>query len=105
MMWNYGKPPDKTERTVAQILKYLYSFYLNDKDSAKHYLIERYWMILPYKFIREYNELEKKGQNQENPWMKDLIFKSNPLLKLIPKNENFQGKYPQVPLIYGKKDE
>lgn len=37
-------------------------------------------------------------------YMKDLVYKKNPLLALIPKNESpsgFAGKYIPVPLIYG----
>lgn len=37
-------------------------------------------------------------------YMKDLVYKKNPLLALIPKNEapgGFAGKYIPVPLVYG----
>jgi hypothetical protein len=37
-------------------------------------------------------------------YMKDLVYKNNPMLALIPKNEapgGFSGKYIPVPLIYG----
>jgi hypothetical protein len=37
-------------------------------------------------------------------YMKDLVYKKNPLLALIPKNESpsgFAGKYIPVPLVYG----
>jgi hypothetical protein len=37
-------------------------------------------------------------------YMKDLVYKKNPLLSLIPKDESpsgFAGKYIPVPLVYG----
>jgi hypothetical protein len=38
-------------------------------------------------------------------YMKDLVYKENPLLALLPKNEDvdgFAGKYIPVPLEYGR---
>lgn len=37
-------------------------------------------------------------------YMKDLVYKENPFLALVPKNESpdgFAGKYIPVPLEYG----
>lgn len=38
-------------------------------------------------------------------YMKDLVYKENPFLALVPKNESpdgFAGKYIPVPLEYGR---
>ncbi len=36
------------------------------------------------------------------PLIRDLLYDANPLLKLIPKNDSFAGKYYPTPLIHGK---
>jgi len=46
----------------------------------------------------------KELYTDDKEYMKDLVYKENPFLALVPKNENpdgFSGKYIPVPLEYG----
>lgn len=52
------------------------------------------------------NQIAALKELYDNPseYMKDLVYKKNPLLALIPKDESrsgFAGKYIPVPLVYG----
>lgn len=52
------------------------------------------------------NQVAALKELYDNPsdYMKDLVYKKNPLLAIIPKNESpdgFAGKYIPVPLVYG----
>ena len=76
---------------MLSILRELYDVYLTGADAAKYRLIERYWKLLPYKYIREYNALKIKGKEQSNDRWRSLIFRSNPFLAMIPKDT---AQYP-----------
>lgn len=57
-------------------------------------------------FATASNQVAALKELYDNPsdYMKDLVYKKNPFLALVPKNEapgGFSGKYIPVPLIYG----
>lgn len=89
---------------MANILKELYGFWLNEADQAKYDLIKRYWKTVSYRLIKEWNVLRAKGFKQGVERLSLLIsIKSNPLLRMLPKKEPFFGSYYPVPLVYGGK--
>jgi hypothetical protein len=81
------------------VLKELYEFYLDEKDQATCSLIERYWKILPYKFIKKYNNLQCKGKTQGKKQLEFLTYQDNPFLNLI-KNPSCSDKYTSIYIKY-----
>jgi len=61
---------------------------------------------MPPVFNNATNQIAALKELYDNPteYMKDLVYKKNPMLAIIPKDESpqgFAGKYIPVPLIYG----
>ena len=83
---------------MLSILRELYDVYLTGADAAKYRLIERYWKLLPYKYICEYNALKIKGKEQSNDRFRSLIFRYKSFLAMIPKDTSTGSYYP-IPLV------
>ena len=61
---------------------------------------------MPPVFNTATNQIAALKELYDNPteYMKDLVYKKNPMLAIIPKDESpqgFAGKYIPVPLIFG----
>lgn len=91
------KRPKLAPKAINQALKDHYSFSLNDRDQAKLDLISRYQLQVSSRLLAEQKRLLVLGQEQGKKMLKDLYYRDNPFLKMIPK-ESYQGKYIPVPL-------
>lgn len=106
----YRKPYNKIDTNdragwLMRCLTELYSFYLEPEDRSKHDLIEKYYKVVSYRLIREYNALQAKGLEQGAARFQDLIYRENPFFKLLKNDSSWQGKYVPVPLQYEAKSE
>lgn len=99
----HRKPPEpftSSPFSLGQALKELYSWYLPPAEQAKFYLIERYWKLLSYRLIKEYNRLDHKrrteGVKHTNQLFANRIYNRNPFLELAKNRDEFVGKYVPV---------
>lgn len=81
---------------MTEALKELYGVHLIGKDSVKYNLICKYEDRISNRLLFEKNKLHAKGEAQA-----DLVYRENPLLKMISKGDDFRGSYMPIPLIYG----
>lgn len=88
---------------LSKALKELYEIgNLSEAEEKLYYLICRYdrqkkvSLRLRYKKWR----LRRKAKKAGSKWMKDLVYANNPFLALIPKEDDFAGKYITLPIEY-----
>ncbi len=88
------------ESSLKDALKeYFYAGFCS--DPIKERLISRYWDKCSKRLHEEHAELMADGKIHCAEVMADLCARPNPLLKLLPKEDAFVGKYYPIPVIYG----
>lgn len=81
-----------TAKTLSACLKELYEFgFYNPKDSVEHHLLRKYITQLSPRQLHRLADLTLKGYDEGKQifqdQMKGYVYKNNPFLKLIPKED------------------
>lgn len=83
--------------SMVAALKELYTFALYGKDEVKYELILRYEEKISSRLRADKEALRKLGKEQGKAFIKDLVFRKNPLLDLIKADSGFHGKFLPIP--------
>lgn len=80
-------------KTFSSILSEHYDigFGLNEKDQIKYWLIDRYLDRVSQRLKNEHLYLRKKAKKQAEKVYKEMLYKDNPFLKMIPKGSTWSG--------------
>lgn len=99
------KPVTLTYRTVVSALKNLYTYVYTPQQDAYIHLLRRYKKKIPIeKAVQKTNKIRswrKEAKERAQKFFRALIYNNNPFLSLIPKNEEFSGRYIPVPINFG----
>ena len=89
---------------IGKLLRELYQYSYTIKQQSIIGLVERYKNKLSSEYIKNHEKLMEKwrpeAKARASEMFSNLIYKKNPFLSLIPKEDNFAGKYIPVPLKY-----
>ncbi len=91
-----------TQCQLIAVLHELYDFAYTDKQETFIRLVNRYKSKLGQEYLDKIESWKPEAKLKAQEYFKYLVYKDNPFLRMIPKDD-LCGKYIPVPIIYGNK--
>lgn len=99
-----NQPTTGFSNTFNAVLKELYDYIYTDKQQVSITLVHRYKEKLPVEYVKKHETLveiwKPEAKIRAAEMWKSLIYAKNPFLAMIPKENEFSGKYYPVPIKY-----
>ncbi len=73
---------------------------LEGRDRRTYYLIDRYRDKVSARLLTVQEKLRAKGKLAFDASLREMLDRPNPLLRLIPKGEDYVGAYVPVPIRF-----
>jgi hypothetical protein len=87
--------------TMVAVLKERYDYIYTPKQEAFIRLACRYKTKLPKSYQDKIESWKPEARRLGSERLKSLIYGKNPFLDLLPKDDEFKGKYVPIPIMYG----
>ena len=88
---------------LTEVLKEIYDYYYTPKQEVFIRLVNRYANNLNKSYFDKIESWKPKAKKKARDQFRQLIYSSNPLFEMIPKDDDFKGKYVPIPITYRRK--
>lgn len=97
-------PKTLSTSNLISVLREYYDYAYLPEQEAFSNLVERYKDKISPELIQKHKRLMKiwkpEAKKRASEQMKNIIYDSNPFLKMVPKDDSFKGVYIPIPIKY-----